>query len=307
MFNLEKCDTFLVTREQAVKINTMKHLPGERDEGQAHMRYLDGLLTAGKFRTVDWSIVRFEDTGEVMRCDGKHSSGLLGKCSADRYPAGILGTIKHWRADSLKIDGADLFEYFNNPRLSRSTTDKMNFFKAEHKALLDVPSSFLVWMGNGYHYYLKASMTSKNGRQPIMVKDPRERGSYLPAVRPFALWLYPWEREWQELKEEGSAHTANRKMLNRWVFAKAEIVAAIFQGWKTDPEIATNFWGHFIRDDHPRQDDNSRELSRILNKWKDGKEKIEAGRWYQQAVRAWVAEWKKRSKGGDSEGWVKKK
>jgi hypothetical protein len=83
---------------------------------------------------------------------------------------------------------------------------------------------------------------------------------------------------------------------NRWIFSKPGIVSVIFEGWKTDPKIATDFWGHVLLDDHPTRDDISRDLSRILNKWRVGSEKKSQSLYHRQSASAWSSEFRKRVK-----------
>lgn len=156
----------------------------------------------------------------------------------------------------------------------------MTNFRHAFQDLGGLPSPFLMRAANGYHYHLRSIGTPKEK----LWKAP-DHGKYLvhQPLRSFALWLY----KWQKMDE----------VPNRWMLPKPGIVAVIFLAWSTDSKLATDFWGHVFLEDHPQRDDVSRELCRILAKWKSGSEKRDQSMYFRQCSSAWTTQWRKRSKG----------
>ena len=288
MIKLAKdAETLLLTKEVAVKHSTMTPLPGERELKPSHMEYLESLVRDGLFTTCYWIVVWDKKTGKLHRVDGQHSSTMLARLPAELFPAGIQVVMTTYVSDDLEADTPALFEMCNNPHSVRNNADKMGFYRSSYKELAMIPSRFLVQVAAGYHYYLRASAV-KNGHNPKMW-DTRNHGQYLndaPPLRSFSLWLYKWEK----------AAAEGNKVPNRWIISKPGIVSVVYESWKTDPKIATEFWGHVMLDDHPSRDDVSRELSRILNKWRVGSEKKSQNMYHRQSSNAWQGEWRKRNR-----------
>ena len=103
------------------------------------------------------------ETQEMYRLDGQHTSNALASLTPETFLQlqGKNVAIKTYEFDSVEVDGAPLFDMFDNPKSTRSNGDMMGFYRSETDDLAEVESNFCLQIANGIAEY---ENSLKNGR-----------------------------------------------------------------------------------------------------------------------------------------------
>jgi hypothetical protein len=233
-----------LTLELATHIASLPALPGERSLRPARIKFFEEHLTAGTFAGVTWTIGICHADGKTYRIDGQHTSHTLMNLSAEAFPADLVALIVTYEFDDTELDGAALFDLFDNPRSSRTNEDMMGFNRAKFPDLLDVPLRLCVYIGNGIYDYEEAQQSKR-------LYPARMRGLYYRSdeYRVFAHWINTFAKD--DAVENGNLG---------WVFTKSGIIAEMLAGWKAAPAMAGTFWNLVLTESHK----NPRHLTRLF-------------------------------------------
>jgi hypothetical protein len=262
-----RAELLTLTPELCQEFSTMPQLPGERDLKESHVDFLDRHLTDGTFISPTWSVATVKGTTQQLRCDGQHSSTLLARIAThepERFPEGLPVTIQYFEIDSVEQDAANLFNLFDNPKSSRTNTDVMSVFRAQHELLKTMDNSFLVEIARGINFYLddliddikkEYEKTATKAAKKGLPAPPRPQLPLTHQARQYGLyWDEPEYREFTQWVRQWSDSRC------RWILAKPGVVAQILDSWKAVPQRAQRYWDFVFSENHPDPEHASRRL-----------------------------------------------
>lgn len=260
-----------LTRELALEFAQMRPLPGERPLKDARLKFFRNCINNGSFNSPTWSKVYVGDDKTPYRTDGQHTSHILAKCDEAMFPHGLQVTVDSWQVAS-EAELGDLFDLFNNPISTRSNTDKMGVFVAKYEDLGNIERKFLARTAHGLNYYYKTLSASTDTPRPPEFST-RDYGMYFEdeTHRRFAVWLYRY----------------NNVHPHGWMLGKPGIVAEMFTDWRAFPTAAESFWNYVIRESHPDNEDETRELARTFREWSRKKPTVKQDKYMAKANKTW--------------------
>jgi hypothetical protein len=274
----------LLTPDLAKEIATMPGLPGERELKDSRLKYLRTHLEEGNFVGPNWAIAIDSTTGETFRINGQHSSTLLASLEPKDFPEGLNVTIDVFSFSDMLNDAPKLFNLFDNPRSSRTDTEFMGVTRAHYTEFAGMDNGYLVKVASGIDINIRLRMQKVNSEKTEALFTHRDHGFYFSSeiYRKFAVWLHQWD---ESVDDRG----AEEGMVKHFGFiSRAGIVSEILSDWIAAPDLATKFWNHVFRENHPDSDHESRELARELNSLFDTKsKKITADEWQRKTRRYW--------------------
>jgi hypothetical protein len=239
-----------LTHELAKKIATMPSLPGERDKKPSRIKFFQAHIKEGTFGSPTWSIAVVKDSQETreFRADGQHTASTLAELTKEEFPKDLKVTLQKFEIDSIREDGAGLFNMFDNPQSARSNTDVMGVYRAHFDDLQALSAPFLVKVAHGIDFYIRdLPLTERPAQLPS-----RQHGLFWEEeeYRRFALWLSTW-----------------REAKYSFMISKPGLVAEMLADWKGDEDIATEFWGYVLTVSHPDVNHDTRELAETIKEW----------------------------------------
>jgi hypothetical protein len=240
-----------LTRELAEKYAKMQPLPGERGLKPSRLRFFRTHLGQHTFNSPTWSKALIAGSEAEWRADGQHSSTELANCDESVFPQNLMVTLNTYQMDSL-ADAPDLFDLFDNPMAARTNVDKIGVYVAVFPELAHMDHALLTKITRGLDYYYRDLSKELADQQTIQLYVVREHGLYFNEEphRLFVRWLHVWC---------SSKHS--------WMIGKPGLLAEMFSDWKSDPELATRFWGEVMMESNPDPDDETREFSRKMKEW----------------------------------------
>jgi hypothetical protein len=243
-----------LTPELATRFANMTPVDGERPLKENRVRFLDRHVEKGTFLGVDWHQGTERAAGKVYRLNGQHSSHVLTHLDPDRFPKDLLATITTWEFDA--ADKPVIFNYFDNPRSVRNNIDMMATYRAEHDDLAHIDLDVLVHAADGVYVH---NASVKEG----VSYPPRDRGLYYmkPEYRQFAIWL-------ETLTHDPKPDNPGKDSTNRWLLGQAGVAAEMYVDYVRSAALADEFWGYVVRESHPDNDHETRELAKQYNDWR---------------------------------------
>jgi hypothetical protein len=227
-----------LTPEYAAQFSAMPPLPGERERKRSRVEFLTNLVRQERFISPIWAVGHERDTDRHYRLDGQHSSYALSHLPPEiPFPPGLSVILLVFQFDSVREDGMDLFEYFNNPRSTRNNVDVMGLWRACYPEIEALSREFLVRIARGLNIHER----SRPGGQKY---SPRDQGM-LYAVREYracALWAAQFQKS--------SANTAAGRM-NSSLLSITAVVAEMVADFIAHRDIAADFWHYVFNQDHP--------------------------------------------------------
>jgi hypothetical protein len=252
-----------LTVELAAQIYEMPSLRGEREFKESRAKYLLDRIRSGEFADPIWATCFVSsDPDRVFRANGQHSSYQLSHLPPDvpfpKRPDGTPQTalIEVYELDSIS-DAPKLFDKFDNPKSVRSNVDYMQQSRVAYPELADIKTSLLSRLCNGIDLWESTSRREASRGKGSTVKPPlrgvstRYRGDWylaIPENRQYLLWLAPFSAE-----------------LHGKFLARPPITAEIYGAWRTNRQLAEEFWSYVLKEGHPEPDDETRELARELS------------------------------------------
>ncbi|MBV8772856.1 MAG: hypothetical protein JO166_11100 [Deltaproteobacteria bacterium] len=227
-----------LTPEYAAQFSAMAPLPGERERKRSRVEFLTNLVRQERFISPVWAIGHERNTGRRYRLDGQHSSYALSHLPPGvLFPLGLSVILLVFEFDSVREDGMDLFEYFNNPRSTRNNVDLMGLWRAAYPEIEALSREFLVRIARALNIYER----SRPGGQSY---SPRDQGM-LYVIRDYrdcALWAAQFQK---------SAATTAAGRLNSSLLGLTGIVAEMVSDFIGHRDLAGEFWHHVFNQDHP--------------------------------------------------------
>jgi hypothetical protein len=138
-----------LTRELALKFNTMAASPTERFLDERRVKYLMDKADDKKLVTFHW--VQAEFDGKTVRMNGQHSSTALCRMNG-AFPEGLKVHLDTFKVDT-KEDLADLFLQYDNPNSVRSTLDASHSYQGLYDEVKDVDQKIAKLAIDGVKYY----------------------------------------------------------------------------------------------------------------------------------------------------------
>jgi hypothetical protein len=250
----------------AKQIYEMPPLRGEREFKESRAKYLLDRIRSGEFADPIWATCFVSgDPDRVFRANGQHSSYQLSHLPPDvpfpKRPDGTPQTalIEVYELDSVN-DAPKLFDKFDNPKSVRSNVDYMQQSRVAYPELAYIKTSLLSRLCNGIELWESTSgreasrgkgVKGSNVKPSLRGVSTRYRGDLhlaIPENRQYLLWLAPFSAE------------LHGKFLGR-----PPITAEIYGAWRTNQQLAEEFWSYVLKESHPEPDDETRELARELS------------------------------------------
>lgn len=299
MLQLVESKIVPVTLETLAEFRAIPPLPGERPFKPNRMNEIIILVRNSLFNYATWSILRDKNTGEMFRCNGQHTSAAFAALGAD-LPAGLFVKWEVFETDDAKNDNHILFGMFDNSKSARGNEDWTANWVASYQDLRGVPPKFLVHIQNGIQLHnktevdridavekAKAAKTKtvyKPTEHPDLIIYPfQKHGMHFdnPDNRTFALWAYGWVGG----KKAGRANT--RLVKNEWMLGNSGTVAAMYANRREQPELAHAFWDYVLRENHPNENHDTRELADVLMDFHRGLRKHRSTEYLEKAMKYW--------------------
>ena len=257
-----------MTPELAKKFATMDKLPGERPLKAKRLKFFEDHIKEGTFIDPSWSVGVCKKDGKTYRLDGQHTSTILASQPPETFPQNKLATIITYEFDSVEDDAAMLFDTFDNPQSSRNNEEMMGVFRASHNDMSELSNSLCVHVANGIFQY-----ESSQGKGVIY--PPRVRGLYFTDERniKFAHWI-------KSLFDDDNVK-------NGWLLSKPGIIGEMLADWLFNNEVASEFWGYVLRENHTDPDNITRELAEDLKRWRVKQERKSQEDYRSRAQKSW--------------------
>jgi hypothetical protein len=231
-----------MTTDAAWKFYRMKAVPNERHLNQNRIRRLRKKITEHGALPFRWGRAEVEETGEVFRVNGQHTSTMLVKDSA-MITDKMVVTIEDYLCETMK-DLADLYSQIDSSESSRSAGD----VNLSHAAVTD-------GLGNCNRRVINLCVTAlsheKWGDQ--YTRQPKEdRAALLDTAPEFVLFV-------DKLKKD-ITHEDWR------VVGRGPVVMAILATWRKSRRAASEFWRLVARCDGPDAKSADRTLGKYLQR-----------------------------------------
>lgn len=270
MFTILKTELQPLTHDLAVQFADMKRVPGERLLKGIRLKYFEDLIKAGTFADPTWSVGICKEDSETYRLDGQHTSTQLAATPTELFPVGRHVQVTTYEFDSVGIDGAALFNKFDNPHSTRTNQDMMTFYRSEWDDIENINPELCMKIANGIYQWELG-----NKSKDKYLYSPRIRGSYYRAAefRMFANWV------------NDIAQCDNIRL--DFVLGKPGVMAEMLADWKISPEVAESFWLYVLRENHPDVDHITRQLGEDFKKWRSKPERHSQSQYRTRAMRAW--------------------
>jgi hypothetical protein len=265
MFKLIKSESKPLTQELAKQFSTMEISVAERPVNQTRLKHLRQKAEEGLLVSFNWSKAKLDD--KYIRINGQHSSTVLSEMNGS-FPQGLIVHLDEYEVDSNE-DLAKLFRQFDDRKSSRSIGDIAGVYQSIHPELNGIPKPIAKLGIEGYAWYRRslAGIYHPAG-DDIYVQFANE------GVQSFLIWL-------ETILTAKALELRNK-----------EVVAAMFQSWYMNKEVAQQFWTD-VASDGVGLDDESPEL--VLGTWlklakeKELKDTLKPGQVYQGSAYAWHA------------------
>ncbi len=245
---LSRPRTQLVTQELAQQFVDMTPAPHDRPLSERRLQVYRRMLALGQFRPVTWASALCEETNDIYRVNGKHTSLLL--VGLKPMPEFFV-TIEEYQCDTLE-DVAKLYATFDAGIQGRTAADIYLSFAATVPELKGLNSKIVKTAITGIAF-------KEMGMDVYTKSQPVERAEMLLEHTDFVLWL-------SQLLQAGRSTTEDQLPSRQKCqhLLRQPVVAAIFATWEKTVPAALEFW-RAVRDDsgaHPTMPD--RKLSRYL-------------------------------------------
>lgn len=225
---IDKPKTVLVTKKLAKQFAEMDPAPHDRPLSEKRLTVYAKLLNEKKFRPVTWASAICEETGNVYRVNGKHTSTLL--AGIEKTPEFYV-TIEEYECPTLE-DVAQLYATFDSAIQSRSARDIYLSFAGTIPELKEVPSKFIQVAVAGMSY-------AKMGADVYGASQPAERAEMLIEHPQFVLWMTSIFSGAATTHESGIASKSKLKCAH---MIRQPVAAAMFASWEKAKGAATEFW-----------------------------------------------------------------
>jgi hypothetical protein len=252
-----------LTPELAKTIAEMPGVPGERKLKTGRLAFLHTHVEKGSFVGPNWAVATDRSAGQQYRINGQHSSHMLAALDEALFPADLIVTVDYYECDSIREDGPALFDLFDNPKATRSDTEHMGTLRVQFPDLVaaGVDNGFLARVTDGIDLNQKEKRESLLRTNPdsqqadlIMLWPHRDHGLYFwdDTFRAFAIWLWQWKdsKHWGYVSRSG-------------------VVSEMLDDYKYNIQIATEFWGFVLYENHPDKDDESHALSTAIDSMRE--------------------------------------
>lgn len=263
-----------LTKKLAKEYATMEGCPGDRPLSERRLKGIIKTVTAGDFRTCDWASAYCEETDEVYRVNGKHTSNAFNQIYTNGNAAALSNVrivITHYYLKTLE-DLARLYATFDSRTSLRTVGDINKMFAAADEQLQTVSQRAINTCVSGI-----AMFTHQFKKYE---ESPTQRAERMLDHIDFVLFYDEMQRTAKD--------SADRKMIYR-----SPVCAAMFATYKKAPQKALEFWTA-VRDGSgidPAQPD------RVLNKFlmrthlgkerKTFKERATSEEMYAKAIHCW--------------------
>lgn len=223
----------------------MERFPRDRDLKPWLVDYHYGEMKDGHFRGSEWVSCLVEETNQVYRMNGKHTSTAMIKAFEDGVKLECWQTIRQYACKTLR-DAAHLFQTFDPGKSARKKGDVIRVFASSTKTLGELPPRILSVLTSGIAY---GTWEGTYRRHSV-----DEQSTLLADNETFA-------REFADFIEEGKGE--DKKYPTHVL--RMPVCAAMFRVYQKHGASAAyvEFWSK-IRDD---SNDDKDAPTRLLYKW----------------------------------------
>lgn len=215
---LDRPKTQKCTKALAKTYSEMEPAPHDRPLSERRLQVYGKLLANGEFRPVTWASVVCEETGEIYRVNGKHTSTLLAGVAT--MPEFYV-TIEEYECDTLE-DVAKLYATFDSKLMARTARDICASFAGACSELASVSLTTVMTAVSGMAYHLGIYDHQAAEKAELMMEHPE-----------FVQWLAGIYSPQDDVKRpKGYADHIRRYPCS----------AAMFAGWQKSRSAATDFW-----------------------------------------------------------------
>lgn len=281
---IDRPKTLKVTKSLAKSFAEMNPCPHDRPLSERRLMVYERLLNDGLFRPVTWASVLCQETEEVYRVNGKHTSTLL---SGLKELPEFFAVIEEYECDYLN-DVAKLYATFDSNVQSRNARDIYLSFAATVPEIKECSPKVITAAVCGLSYH-------KNGSDAYGKTQPAERAELLLDYPEFVLWLNALLTGGMSNAESGKVTSGHIKNLPLY---RLPVVAAMVGTWSKAKGPATEFWTQVRDETAASPADPTRKLSRYLltsglKGGINGRARVAGNREvYCKSLRAWNA-WRK--------------
>lgn len=242
MFRKISSQSVPVTTELAVSFRDMKPCPGDRPLNTARLKAIRIEVADRMFSSCVWAYAKCKEDGECYRVNGKHTSTEFSDNLPD-YPVEI--TVEVWECDRLQ-DVKNLYATFDSREAARTQSDVNAAIACGEAGLEDIDLKTLNVLVGGV--WFRNHRGAKPGGHTA-----RERSECIRTEKPFFKWF-------KGMQEGKGAFVECRKK-----FLRVPVVAAMYETWSFQPQLATEFWS-LVRDETGASPDQAdRTLGRFLD------------------------------------------
>lgn len=229
---IDRPKTQRATKKLAKIYAEMEPAPNDRPLSERRLQVYQKLLAEGQFRPVTWASALCEETGDLYRVNGKHTSIMLS--GLEEMPEFFI-TIEEYECDTLE-DVAKLYATFDSAMQSRTARDIYMSFAATVSELKNVPIKAIQSAVTGIAMH-------KMGLEAYSRAQPVERAEHLLDHPEFVIWL-------AELMQGGHSYseTGSRSKQRCAHLLRQPVVAAMFATWSKAKQQASEFWST-VRDE----------------------------------------------------------
>lgn len=234
MFKIESVETMPLTKELAVRMTSLKEVPGgDRKLNPSRIYHLERDIDSGLITCFRWVTANIKGSVDVYRINGQHTSTIFAN---GKEPRGTV-VLEHYVCDSID-DVTSLWSRFDTTFSARGKADVLNIAFGADSDLRDLPikqsrvaanaiaiAEFGFGMTNKVSHYDKAQAA-------VMHKD-------------FICW-------------------ACRMFPQRSMCLKVGALVAAFHTFSQDRDAATEFWREVESGENPDPYSGSRALQRLL-------------------------------------------
>ena len=266
-----------ITAKLAKEFCEMEAVHTDRPLSERRLNIYRHILDAGGFRPVTWARAYCEETNQIIRLNGKHTSTLFSSVDLSKYQD-LHAIIEDYECDTLE-DVAKLYATFDSQTQARTAGDVNRSFAAVVPELRDAPLPLINLFVSALNY----NPTEIHGRSP---KPAAERAEELFDNIDVCQWL------WKMFENQsGSRH-----------LQRAPVTAVMIASWRKAKQPATEFW-KAVRDETGGSPDlPDRKLARFLlttssigagnRSGRTQRFRIQSREYYVRSVKAWNA-WRK--------------
>lgn len=239
--------TVKVNRKIANEFATMTAAPSDRNLSERRLQVYRKALQEGKFRPVCWASVYCEETNEIYRVNGKHTSTLLS--SLEEIPE-FYAIIEEYECETLE-DVQRLYATFDSKIQSRTARDIYTSFAAAVPELTNIRPYVIATAVSGMSMHLNVGHTNK-------MSSAAERAELLFDHTDFVLWL-------SRIYSSGtSGVNTTEKRTHSKHLQRQPVAAAMMGTWMKNHKAATEFWEAVRDETGVTPDTPDRKLARYL-------------------------------------------